>query len=306
MEEIKMDKKQIKTIIIATAVLIVAIVGGVYVYTKKEAELKTLAGEKSELIQQMQAQDSVRNELESTFAEIEKNLTFVKEKRSQLSIETGEGVKNQKQELVADIALMNTMLEESSKKIEELEAKLKKSGINIRAFERRINALNDNIDSQNKQIAELKQLVQQKDFQIAEFETKVNELNEAMAVQNDSLTHESERLVERTNELNTAHVAYGTYKELRDKGLLDKEGGLLGFIGSSKVVNDNLDDDYFTSLDIRDTKIIPLHSKKAHVISEHPANSYSLVEEQGQIAYLQIDNPQEFWKLSKYAVIEVK
>jgi len=301
-----MDKKQIRTVIIAAAVLVVAIVAGVYVFTKKEAELKTLAGEKSELIQQMQSQDSVMNELEDTFAEIEKNLTFVKEKRSQLSIETGEGVNNQKQELVADIALMNTMLEESSKKIEELEAKLKKSGINLRAFERRINALNDNINSQNKQIAELQQLVEQKDFQIAEFKTKVKELNEAMAVQNDSLTHESERLIERTNELNTAHVVYGTYKELRDKGLLDKEGGFLGFIGSSKVVNDNLDDDYFTSLDIRDTKIIPLHAKKAQVISEHPADSYSLVEEQGQIAYLQIDNPQEFWKLSKYAVIEIK
>jgi hypothetical protein len=42
------------------------------------------------------------------------------------------------------------------------------------------------------------------------------------------------------------------------------------------------------------------------VISEHPVSSYSLVEENGQIAYLQIDNPEEFWKISKYAVIEVK
>ncbi|RKD86334.1 Cbp1 family collagen-binding glycoprotein adhesin [Mangrovibacterium diazotrophicum] len=300
-----MNKKQISTIIIAAVIVVVAVIGGVYVYTQKEAQLKSLASEKSDLFQQMQMKDSVLNDMENTFAEIEKNLTFVKEKRSQLSIETGEGVKNQKEELVSDIALMNTMLDESSKKIEELEAKLKKSGINLHAFERRIAALNESINSQNSQIAELQQLVEQKDFQIAEFETKVNELNAAMTVQNDSLSRESGRLVERTNELNTGHVAYGTYKELRDKGLLDKEGGFLG-IGSNKVVNNNLDEDYFTSLDIRDTKIIPLHTKKAEVISEHPSDSYSLVEEEGQIAYLQIDNPQEFWKISKYAVIEVK
>lgn len=300
-----MDKKQMKTVIIAAAIFVVAIIGGVYVYTQKEADLKSLASEKSDLFQQMQMKDSVMNDMENTFAEIEKNLTFVREKRSQLSIETGEGVKNQKEELVSDIALMNTMLAESSKKIEDLEARLKKSGVNQRAFERRIAALNESINSQNSQIAELKQLVEQKDFEIAEFQTKVNELNEAMTVQNDSLNRESGRLVAKTNELNTGHVAYGTYKELRDKGLLDKEGGFLG-IGANKVVNNNLDEDYFTSLDIRDTKIIPLHTKKALVISEHPSDSYSLIEEEGQIAYLQIDNPQEFWKISKYAVIEVK
>ncbi|WP_146161426.1 hypothetical protein [Mangrovibacterium marinum] len=300
-----MDKKQVKTIAIAAALLVVAILGGVYVYTQKEAQLKSLTSEKTALIEEMQAKDSLMNDLESTFTEIENSLTFIKEKRSNLSIEEGEGVQNQKKELIADIALMNTMLNESSKKIEELEAKLKKSGVNLRAFEKRIAALNKDINTQNTQIAELKQLVEQKDFQITELETKITEQNDFLASQTDSLTKESERLVERTNELNTAHVAYGTYTELKEKGLLVKEGGILG-LAANKVVNNQLDEDYFTTIDIRDTKIIPLHSKKAQVISEHPAESYSLVEEDGQIAYLQIDNPDEFWKISKYAVIEVK
>ncbi|WP_163714736.1 Cbp1 family collagen-binding glycoprotein adhesin [Mangrovibacterium lignilyticum] len=300
-----MDKKQIKTLVIAAVVFVVAIIGGVYVYTQKEAQLNSMASEKSDLFEQMQVKDSLLNDMEDTFAEIENNLTFIKEKRSQLSIQDAEGVQNQKQELVADIALMNTMLEESSKKITDLEAKLKKSGINLRSFEKRIAALNESINTQNTQIAELKQIIEQKDFQLAEFDAKVTELNDAMMVQNDSLTHESERLVERTNQMNTGHVAYGTYKELRDKGLLTKEGGILG-IGANKVINGSFDEDYFTSLDIRDTKIIPLHTQKAQVISEHPTDSYSLVEEDGQIAYLQIDNPDEFWKVSKYAVIEVK
>lgn len=300
-----MDKKQVKTIAIAAAIFVVAIFGGVYVYTQKEAQLKSLNSEKTALYEQMQAKDSLMNDLENTFNDIENSLTFIKEKRSNLSIEEGEGVKDQKKELLADITLMNTMLEESSKKIEELEAKLKKSGVNMRAFEKRIAALNKDINTQNTQIAELKQMVEQKDFQIAELETKINEQNEFLASQTDSLTKESQRLVERTNELNEGHVAYGTYQELRDKGVLTKEGGFLG-LGANKVVNNTFDSDYFTTLDIRDTKIIPLHSKKAQMISEHPADSYSMVEEDGQIAYLQIDNPDEFWKISKYAVIEVK
>ncbi len=300
-----MDKKQVKTIAIAAVIFVVAIFGGVYVYTQKEAQLKSLDSEKTALYEQMQAKDSLMNDLESTFNEIENSLTFIKEKRSNLSIGEGEGVKDQKKELMADITLMNTMLEESSKKIDELEAKLKKSGVNMRAFEKRIAALNKDLNTQNTQIAELKQMVEQKDFQIAELETKINEQNEFLASQTDSLTNESQRLVERTNELNEGHVAYGTYQELKEKGLLTKEGGFLG-LGANKVVNSTFDSDYFTTLDIRDTKIIPLHSKKAQIISEHPTDSYSMVEEDGQIAYLQIDNPEEFWKISKYAVIEVK
>ena len=172
-----MDKKQVKTIAIAAVIFVVAIFGGVYVYTQKEAQLKSLDSEKTALYEQMQAKDSLMNDLESTFNEIENSLTFIKEKRSNLSIGEGEGVKDQKKELMADITLMNTMLEESSKKIDELEAKLKKSGVNMRAFEKRIAALNKDLNTQNTQIAELKQMVEQKDFQIAELETKINRNN---------------------------------------------------------------------------------------------------------------------------------
>lgn len=300
-----MEKKQTQTIIVAAAVLVVAFIGGAYVYTQKEAQIEALTSEKTELFGQLQTRDSLMVELEDTFTEIENSLTFVKEKRSALSIDNTEGVKDRKKELVADVKLMDEMLFESAKKIEELEAKLKKSGVNSRAFEKRIAALNKNLEDQNAQIAELKQLVEQKDFQLAEFQTKVDEMNTAMVIQNDSLVRESQRLVDRTNQINVGHVAYGTYKELKEKGLLVREGGLLG-IGSSKGVNQNFDPEYFTTVDIRDTKIVPLHSKKAQVITEHPSDSYQLIEENGEIAYLQIDKPEEFWKISKYAVIEVK
>lgn len=300
-----MEKKQTQTIVIALVIFVVAVLGGAYIYSQKEAQIKALVSEKTELAEQMQTRDSLMTEMEDTFNQIESNLTFVKEKRSSLSIENTEGVKDQKKELVADVQLMDQMLHESAKKIEELEAKLKKSGVNSRAFEKRIAALNKSIEDQNTQIAELKQMIEQKDFQLAEFQTKVEELNTEMVAQNDSLLRESQRLVDRTNEINTGHVAYGTYKELKEKGLLTREGGLLG-IGSSLAVNQNFDPGYFTTLDIRDTKIIPLHTKKAQIISEHPNDSYQLVEEDGQIAYLQIDKPEEFWKISKYAVIEVK
>ncbi len=79
------QKTQLTTIIIAAFILIAGIVGGVYVYNQKEAEIKTLTMEKSGLNETIQKRDSVVNDMEGTFAEIESNMTFIKEKRSQIA-----------------------------------------------------------------------------------------------------------------------------------------------------------------------------------------------------------------------------
>jgi len=90
------QKTQLTTIIIAAFILISGIVGGVYVYNQKEAEIKTLTMEKSGLNETIQKRDSVVNDMEGTFAEIESNMTFIKEKRSQIATMQTEGGKNKK------------------------------------------------------------------------------------------------------------------------------------------------------------------------------------------------------------------
>lgn len=298
-------KSQLGAIIIAGFILIVGIVGGAYVFTQKEAEIKTLMMEKNNLSQTIQQKDSVVNDMENTFNEIESNLKFIKEKRNQISMVQSEGGKNRKQLLVEDVKLMDTMLEESEKKIAELEAKLKKSGLNAKAYEKRLQALNETIEAQNAEIAELKKTIENKNASLAEFDSKVKNLNNNIQQQADTISYKQKQIVDKTDKLNTAHYALGTFKELKKEGILSREGAILG-VGGGKAIQGNFDSKYFTDLDIRKTKQIPLNAKKAVVISEHPSNSYKLVEENGQIAYLQIENPEEFWKISKYAVIQVK
>ena len=46
--------------------------------------------------------------------------------------------------------------------------------------------------------------------------------------------------------------------------------------------------------------------RKINLISKHPVNSYKLIEEDGLITKLEIEVPKDFWKISHYAVIEVK
>ena len=62
----------------------------------------------------------------------------------------------------------------------------------------------------------------------------------------------------------------------------------------------------FTKVDITETKMIPVHSKGAKLITKHPSNSYTMVPEEGdKIAYIEIKDPEMFWKMSKYAVVEI-
>jgi uncharacterized protein (DUF3084 family) len=299
------QKSQLTIIIVASLILIGIIGGGAYILNQKNDQIQTLVTEKNSLNQSIQMKDSLVNDMENTFGEIENNMTFIKEKRSQIATLQSEGGKNKKQMIAENVKLMNTMLEESSKKIAELEEKLRKSGMNLKSYEKRLQVLTETVEKQNTEIAELKKTIDDKNASLAEFDTKVKQLNSDIQQQIDTLTYKQKVIVDKTNKLNTAYYTLGNFKKLKEEGIVSREGSILG-VGGGKAIQGNFDPKYFTEVDIRQTKTIPLNVKKAVVISEHPSSSYKLIEENGQIAYLQIENPAEFWRISKYAVIQVK
>jgi flagellar biosynthesis chaperone FliJ len=301
----KTQKTQLATIIVASFILIVSIVGGVYVYNQKKTEIESLMAERDSINQTMQEKEAFMTEMEGSFFEIENNLKLIKEKRNQISMVQSEGGKNRKQAIIDDINLLDNLVDENNKKIAELEQKLKKSGLSVKSYETRLQSLAATIESQNIEIAELKSIVESKNITLAEMDSKIQNLDLNIKNQSDTINYKQKVIVDKTDKLNTAHVVLGTFKELKEEGILNREGGILG-LGSSKAIQNNFDPTHFTELDIRETKTIPLNAKKAVVISEHPSNSYKLVEENGQIAYLEINNPEEFWRISKYAVIQIK
>ena len=66
------------------------------------------------------------------------------------------------------------------------------------------------------------------------------------------------------------------------------------------------DSNYFTKIDMRVVKSIPLYSKSAELLTDHPAGSYSLDKDaQGQYT-LRITNADSFWSVSRYLVVLVK
>lgn len=308
----KWEKSLLRNIVTGAIVLLIAITGFIIILNK-DAKISELYVEKNNLNSLIETRDSVINELDGTISEIEQNITFIKNKRGQLELEQQEGSPDQKERIIEDIALMNTMLEESEKKIDELNKKLASSNVDLSSFKNRIAKLTSDLKEQNEVVVQLQRELEQKDFQLAELDMKVSEMteeilvmNDSISVMNDSIVDKTEKLQQMDEQLHKAYWTFGTFKELKENGVITREGGILGILGKNKTLNKNLNESYFTELDIRSTQTIPLYAKKAEVISEHSDSSYHFVYQDDLIAYLEIEDPNEFWKLTKYAVIEVK
>ena len=307
----KTDNRPLIMGVTSAFLFLLVIVGGISLYNNRN-QIKLLNLQNSTLNSTLENRDSLVNEMASTFDEIEQNLMFVRNKRDQMVSVPNEGGKSQKEILVADIKLMNEMLEESSKKIEELDKKLKASGIDIKSFKNKLAQLSKTIAEQDNNIQQLRAEVEQRDFKIAEMDTQIVRLTSENASKDDSIEYKSQviaeisqTIVEKENEMNEVYFVAGTYGQLADKGVLTKEGGFLG-IAKNKAIRDDITENNFAKLDMRNTSQFPLNTKKAKLISEHPDDSYRLVEQNDKIAYLEIENPEEFWKITKYAIVETK
>lgn len=305
-----------KRSLIISGVIVIAfltiVIGGAIMFNQNKQEITQLSSENTKLENVLFERDSLVNEFISAFDTIESSLSFINERRSQLVLENNETSPSQKEAIIKDIKMMNTMLYESSREIEKLEKKLKDSGIQLRSFKNKIASLNESIEQQNNQIVALQTKVEEQNTQIAKVNSQNNSLQEEVLVFQETIKEKEEVIEQKEevisqqiSELHKGFLAYGTIQELTDHGVVAKEGGFLG-LGKNVILNRDLNEDYFTKIDITENRSISLNAKKVNLISDHPVNSYRLIEKDGLITKLEIDTPEDFWKISNYAVIEVK
>lgn len=282
---------------------IIFLIAGVVLYSLYSREHKKLMtvmeDQKVSLTDKITERDSVINEWISTFSEIEKNLIMIKEKEKIITISSNdvEFTKDQRDRILEDIKYINSLLEQNKKKISSLNAQLKKSGGTIKALQVKITELEASMKLSESEISDLKSTLADKDF-------KIEQLNAEMTDMQVTIEQKDAEIVNRTAELNKAYYAYGTFKELKSKGIVTKEGGFIG-LGKKISLIENFPDSAFTLINITETKIIPVNSKEAKLITEHPSGSYEFIRKNDLIEYVEIKDPAQFWKISKYAVVEL-
>jgi uncharacterized coiled-coil protein SlyX len=201
-----------------------------------------------------------------------------------------------KEKINQDIIAIHQMLTRNKQTIAALQAKLKKSNGRTAELEQMIEMLNGKIAEKDAELVTLREDLAKLNIKVQELSTNVKDLtaeNEAKALE----------LEAKANELNTAWFAKGTKKELRDNNVITREGGFLG-IGRSTNVSKDFNADYFTRVDIRSLKFLPLNARKAKVVTSHPSDSYRISGDR-KADTLFITNSAKFWSASKYLVIQI-
>ena len=102
---------------------------------------------------------------------------------------------------------------------------------------------------------------------------------------------------EQEKDLNAAWFVFGTKTELSEQKILNK---------GEVLRSDEFAKDYFTKIDIRETKDIKFYSKSAKVLTNHPAGAYRLTKNEKGEYELHITDAQKFWSVSKFLVVQVK
>jgi hypothetical protein len=304
--EKKSGKEEFKKGIVTASIIgfIILVVTGIIVYSLYHREhnlmLSQMEIQKDSLTDKITTRDSVIGEWITTFDDIEKNIAMIKEKEHIISINSSnnELSKDKRQKVLDDIQYINSLLEQNKQKIASLNAQLKKSGGTIKALQNKIAELEASVKQSEIEISDLKSTLVSKNFEIEQLNTQNSDLKNTI-VQNE------EKITKQTYEINKAFYACGTYKQLKAKGLLTKKGGFIG-LGKTKSLPGSFSDSSFVQIDITKTKSIPVNSKKAKLISDHPANSYQFIRDKdNKIESIEIKDPALFWKISKYAVVEI-
>ncbi len=262
----------------------------------EKQQIKDLSAQDSTLLRRTMAQDTAIMGYIKSFNDIEANLDTVKEKEKILSINNGETT-DEKANIVSDIRAIGELMLKNKREIAGLERKLKKSEGKNEELQKMIAHLTDELNEKDAQIAALQSQLAESN---ASLKDVIQKFNDSMEV----ISKQKEEISTITNDMNTVYYAIGTMKELKQKGVVTKEGGIAG-IGSTTELKKDFNASYFTKADLTALNILPLYNKFEKLVTSHPTDSYK-INGTGKSDTLVIKDAKSFWSQSKYLVIIVK
>lgn len=241
--------------------------------------------------------DNELNDLMGTFNEIQQGFDLINEAEGRVNMmRMGAENNNSAENIRENMQFIQETLDENKRKIEELQSKLKSSSINSAKLKEAINSLTQQLTEKNAELENLRAQLAEKDVKIEQLSGTVTNLQTENAQVKQQRDETAQIARNQDAQLNTAWYVFGTSKELKAEGILSK----------GEVLQGNYNKNYFTQIDIRKVNVIPLESKSASILTNHPAGSYTLLKDSKGKYTLRITDVAQFWSVSKYLVVKVK
>ena len=268
------------------------------------AKLKQLQMENDSLVAASTLTKAEFDELLSTLNEVEDGFSQIKDAENYLTVQAqanSDLTPSTKERLSNDMKMIQETLNNNREQIAKLQKQYDNSRYQSAEMKKTIARLTNEIESKSQMIASLQQELSKKDVKIAELSQSLTELAGTVDELSSETQTQQKELAAQEKQLNTAYYVFGTKGELKEQGIVS--GG--GLFESTKVMKGDFNKDYFTKVDVRTLKEVPLFAKKAKMLSNMPSGSYSFVKDGKGELTLVINDAKSFWSLSKYLVIQV-
>ena len=259
---------------------------------------KELAAQNDSLTVALSEKNMALDQAMQAIADIQEGFRAINEAEGRVSVQSqgGEGITDAER-LKEDILFIQQKMEANRKQIAELEKKLKAGGAETANLRKVLANLQQELNDKVASIATLQGELARKNIRIAELDSAVVILTGDVNALQEITEVQQEVIEQQVDQLNTAWYVYGTTKELKEQNILNK-----GEVLTSTEYNKN----YFTEIDIRDDKVFPLYAKRAKLLTTHPAGSYEFTKDDDKQLTLCVLDPETFWSVSRYLVIQVR
>jgi len=244
----------------------------------------TLLAAYNKLKGELSSRDSLLSFFSSTMNSVQQNVLLIREKQAGLK-------KASKSAIMSNLRVIDSIMVKNREMIRQLQSRMGRTGTTENStMGQFVSTLNEMVDDKSKQIDELLTDMESMNKDFGQLYEKFREVSK----END----------EKTRKLSKAWFTSGTEQELIAKGVVSKEGGVLG-IGSSSKLSDAFNKANFEEVNINEFKSLKVQAKKAKIITTHPGDSYNLTQSGGE-TLIYISNPEKFWNASKFLVVLIQ
>ena len=260
---------------------------------EKSKKYQQLMAEKDAVVLENQNSEREYNAALGIISDVENNLSAIRDAEGMMMLKNENNT--QRDQLNSELIQIKEQMAVNRAKLDSLSNVLDKSNKDRSYLRNTIKKLQAQIEEKEATIAQMQEQLAQKDQEIAGLNTQVNNLNEDLSKVNAKNDEQSRLIAEQILEMNKVYYIGASKKELKEKGILT----------SKYILRSEVPAEAFTQVDKREVNEIAFEGKKVKVLSAHPVESYTIVNNGTQVV-LQITNPELFWSVTKYLVAITK
>ncbi len=259
----------------------------------QQARLKALAEKDSTIAAESQHKDSVISGYITSMNEVQDNLDSIEAHEHILSLKKSEELKSE--DVVDQVKSIDGLILANNKKIYGLEYRLKNEKQENTQLEKMLGRLIVALAVKDAEISDLQ-------IQLSASNGLLTEMSKQFSDSIAMIHKKRDEISALENRMNTVYYAIGTEKELKDKGIIDNKGGILG-IGNVAEINPNSENKNYTKGDAAVLNGIALNGKFKKLITPQENKSYRISKNSDSLV---ITNQPLFWGKSKYLVVQIK